>query len=314
MAFQSPTAAFTAAELAPTIPEKWAPFIQNIKTSSLSVLNFAQDLSYLIEEGGDIINIPNIFTNTLSVSTQSTEGAGVVDQSPAQGSTTLTVDTHRYIAYVLGDKTMMQIAKQYKLSEEYASQATSILLQSIEADLFGLYSSLTTTDTGSASTALTDLAIRQSIQTLTSTENAVFEMDKLAFFLHPAVYWGQVQGIAKYYDKSISTGSGIDNGSLNANFGANASKRSLMGNLYGIPVYVSPQIPVATNVSSNMLLHDSAFSFGMHTQGTYGIRVQADYLLQNLATLAVVDIIFGVSCTRPNAGVEIKALNTETTA
>ncbi len=60
MAFPSPTAAYTASDLAPTIPEKWAPFIQDIKTASLSILNFATDLSYLIEDGGDVINIPNI--------------------------------------------------------------------------------------------------------------------------------------------------------------------------------------------------------------------------------------------------------------
>ncbi len=314
MAFPSPTAAYTASDLAPTIPEKWAPFIQDIKTASLSILNFATDLSYLIEDGGDVINIPNIYTNVFSVSTQGTEGAGVVDQSPAQGTTTLTVNTHKYIAFVLGDKTTKQVARQYKLSQKYAEQAVKLLLQEVEEDLFALVSSLTTTDVGVGTAAVSDLVLRQAISSMTGTDNSVFEMDEMAFFFHTTVYWAQILGISKYYDKSVSGMSPVQDGSLNTNFGGGVSKASLKGAIYGIPVFVSPRVPVATTVVSNMLLHKEAFAFGFHTQGTNGIRVQSDYLLQNLATLAVVDMIYGVGCVRAGAGVTILADEEETTA
>lgn len=314
MAFASPTAAYTAADLAPTIPEKWAPFIHDIKTASLSILNFATDLSYLVEDGGDVINIPNIYTNVFTVSTQSTEGAGVVDQSPAQGTNTLTINTHKYIAFVMGDKTTMQVARQYKLSQKYAQQAVKLLMQEVEDDLFALVSSLTTTDVGLGTAAVSDLVIRQALATMADTDNAVFEVEDMAFFFHPTIYYAQLLGISKYYDKSVSGFSTIKDGGFDMNFGLDPSKRSLVGQLYNVPVFISPRVPSATTVVSNMLLHKEAFAFGFHTQGQMGIRVQSDYLLQNLATLAVVDVIYGVACIRPNAGVTILGDDQETTA
>ena len=149
MAFNSPTAAYTKAEMDVFIEETWAPIVHDWKAAPMSIMNFTTDLSYLIEGGGDVINVPAIYTNTFTVSTQSTEGAGVVDQSPAPTNNTLTVNTHAYIAFVIGKKTMRQVASKYKLSEKYAGQARDLIVASIETALFALVSSLTTTDVGS---------------------------------------------------------------------------------------------------------------------------------------------------------------------
>lgn len=274
-------------------------------------MNFATDLSYLIEGGGDVINVPAIYTNVFTVSTQSVEGAGVVDQSPAPTNNTLTVNTHAYIAFVIGKKTMRQVATQYKLSEKYASQARDLIVASIETALFALVSSLTTTDVGLGTTAVSDVTIRQAIASLQDTDGQVFEMSDMAFFFHPTIWYNQLLGIAKYYDRSISNMNVVQTG----NFGAGASAGSFKGNgLYGIPSYVSPRVPVATTVVSNMLLHKDAFAFAMHTDGVNGLEIATDYLVQNLAWLTVVDAIYGVSCLRPNAGVTILGDDQEVTA
>ncbi|MEK9697403.1 MAG: hypothetical protein VW270_16690, partial [Candidatus Poseidoniales archaeon] len=104
MAFSSPTAAYTAADLAAMIPEVWSPIVLQPAFNELTVLNWATDLSPYMSEGGDIVHVPNIYTNTFSVQTQSTQGNAVVDASPAQVDTTLTVDLHKYVAYIVGDK------------------------------------------------------------------------------------------------------------------------------------------------------------------------------------------------------------------
>ena len=302
MAFASPTAAYTKADLQVLIPEIWSPTILDWKAAPMSIMNFATDLSYLLEGGGDVINVPNIYTNVFTVQTQSVEGAGVVDESPAVAETTLTVNTHAYIAFVIGKKSMAQIASQYQLSEKYASQARDLIVASIETALFALVSSLTTTDVGTGITGVSDLNIREAIATLQSTDGTVFETRDMAFFFHPTIWFNQLLGIAKYYDKSISDMGVIQTG----NFGAGAVASSFKGSgLYGIPVYVSPRVPVATTVVSNMLLHKEAFAFAMHTSGESGIEVGTDYLLQNLAWLTVVDAIYGVAAIRPNAGVTI---------
>lgn len=276
----------------------------------MSIMNFATDLSYLLEGGGDVINVPAIYTNVFTVQTQSTEGAGVVDESPAPTNNTLTVNTHAYVAFVIGKKTMRQVATQYKLSEKYASQARDLIVASIETALFALVSSLSTTDVGLGTTAVTDLTIRQAIASLQDTDGAVFELSDMAFFFHPTIYYNQLMGIAKYTEMDKRGMSAVKEG----NFGAQAVNGSYKGILYDIPVYTSTRMPVATNAVSNMLLHKEAFAFAMHTDGVNGLEIATDYLVQNLAWLTVVDAIYGVSCLRPNAGVTILGDDQETTA
>jgi hypothetical protein len=297
----NPAAAYTKAELDVFIPEVWSPIIHEWKASPMSILNFATDLSYLLDGGGDVINVPNIYTNVFTVSTQSVEGAPVVDQSPSPANATLTVNTHAYIAFVIGKKTMAQIATKYPLSEKYASQARDLIVRSIEIALFALVTSLTTTDLGLGTTAVDDITIRRAISTMTSTDGASFEISDMAFFFHPTIYYTQLLGISKYYEKQKSGMNPVKDG----NFGAGAVAGSYKGMLYDIPVYTSDRVPVAVDVVSNMLLHKEAFAFGMHTDGQNGIEIGTDYLLQNLAWLTVVDVIYGVSCLRPNAGVTI---------
>lgn len=308
MAFASPTDAFTKANLDVFIPEIWSPIVHDWKASPMSIMNFATDLSYLLDGGGDVINVPNIYTNVFTVQTQSTEGAGVVDESPAPANTTLTVNTHAYVAFVIGKKTMKQVASQYKLSEKYASQARDLIVASIESALFALVSSLSTTDVGSGITAVNDLTIRQAIATLTDTDGAVFELSDMAFFFHPTVFYNQLMGISKYYELQKSGIAMVKDG----NFGAGAVNGSFKGRLYDIDMYTSARVPVATTVVSNMLLHKEAFAFAMHTDGQNGIEIGTDYLLQNLAWLTVVDAIYGVSALRTNAGVTILADEEET--
>ncbi len=310
MAFASPTDAFTKANLDTFIPEIWAPIVHDWKAAPMSIMNFATDLSYLLEGGGDVINVPAIYTNVFTVQTQSTEGAGVVNESPAPTNNTLTVNTHAYIAFVIGKKTMRQVANQYKLNEKYASQARDLIVASIETALFALVSSLTTTDVGLGTTAVTDLTVRQAINSLQSTDGAVFELQDMAFFFHPTIFYNQLMGIAKYTEMDKRGLSAVKEG----NFGAGATAGSYKGIIYDIPVYTSARIPVATNVVSNMLLHKEAFAFAMHTDGVNGLEIATDYLVQNLAWLTVVDAIYGVSCLRTNAGVTILGDDQETTA
>lgn len=314
MAFPNPTDAFSVADMAPFIAEIWTPIVHETKYAPMSILNFATDLSEFISEGGDVIHVPNIYTNTFTVQTQTTEGNGVIDESPAPGDTTITVSTHKYIAFVIGDKTVKLMMRSDAVVQKYATQARNLLMKAVEDSLFALYSSLTRTDIGLGTAAVTDLVIRQAIAELTDTDGAVYEKSDLGFFFHTTVYWAQILGIAKYYDKSVSGLRAIETGALNGNFGPEAVSGTLVGGLYGIPVYATPRVVTAATVVYNMLIHRDAFGFGFHTQGPNGVRVQSAYLLQNLATLTVADIIYGVGVLRADAGVVILADAEETVA
>jgi hypothetical protein len=309
MAFANPTDVMTIAEAraAEVIPEIWKPMLQEKKFDDVTILSFVTDLSSYLSAGGDTVHVPEIFTNTFTVSTQSTEGNGIVDQTKLPVDVTLFVDTHKYIAWLIGDKTMAQLLRSYNLNEKYAVESRKLLLKEVEDSLFALWSSLTTnTAVGDTTTTLSDYEIRSAINTM---ENKHFSTAELAFFIHPTVFWLQLSGIVKYYANEQSNLNLIQNGA----FGARGT-RNYKGNLYGVPVYTSTRVVGALQTYRNLLLHPDCMAVAFQTRGGGMIRVQSNYELRNLATLTVVDVIYGVGVLRGDAGVVVNANTTAVTS
>lgn len=292
----------------------WSPIVNEPKFAKAVAANFFTDLSPYATEG-DTIHVPNIYTNIFSASTQTTQGNGVVDQSPAQVDVYLSIDTHKYVAWIIGDKEMKQLASKYSLNEKYAREAQNVLITAVEASLFGLWSEITTNTVGDTATVLTDAEVVESISKLDILN---FDLDQVAFFFHPFVYWRQIVTIAKYYTWNTSQIPVIRDG----NFGPMDKSRGLKGQLYGIPVFTSTNVVSGLSTYRNLLAHPSAFGFAIQTSGSATsdmpggakIRVQASYLLQNLGTLTVADVIYGVKALRENAAVLINANTTAITS
>ncbi len=309
MAFPNPTAAFDATDVAATTPEIWGDVLNEPVFPKAVFANFFTDLSYLMEEGGDTLHVPNIYTNTFTASTQSTQGNGVVDQSPAQVDVTLLTNTHIYVAWLFGDLTMKQLSKNYKLNEAYAREAKNVLMVALEDSLAALWSSLSTNVVGDTTTVLSDAEIRDAINALDTLN---YDLTETAFFFHPFVFWTQLGGIAKYYSQYAANLDYIRTG----NFGPGDASRGLRGVLYDQPCYVTPRVVSGLQTYRNIFAHKSAFGYAIQTpangggEGNSRMRVQADYLLQNLAMLAVVDMIYGTAVLREPAAVVVNANST----
>lgn len=314
-AFASPTAAFSAADVAASTPEIWGDYIQEPNFPKAVLANFFTDLSYLMEEEGDTLHVPDIYTNVFTASTQSTQGNGVVDQSPAQVDVTLSVDTHSYVAWLFGDQTIKQLANKEKLNAAYAREAKNVLMVALEDALAALWSSLSTNVVGDTTTTLSDAEIRDSINALDTLE---YDLTETAFFFHPFVFWTQLGGIAKYYSQYSSNFNFIRDG----NFGPGDASRGLRGVLYDQPVYVTSRIVSGLQTYRNLFAHKSAFGYARQTPGVgggmgmsvNGIRIQADYLLQNLGMLTVVDMMHGEAVLRETAAVVVNANSTAKTS
>lgn len=306
MAFSSPTDAYTASDLATMIPEIWSPIVLQPNFNETTILNWATDLSPYMVEGGDIVHVPDIYTNVFSVSTQSTQGAGIVDQSVAVEDKTLNVNLHKYIAYIIGDKDMVQLATKYQLNEKYAVETRNLLIQAIETSLYSLYSSLSTNNIGDTTTSLSDYEIRVALATV---EGLKYRRSDYAFFIHPTVYWKQLAGITKYYTYEQSRLDIIATGGMNTR----ASNLNYKGVLYDVPVYTSSLVQNALLNYYNLLLHRETFGYAIQTKGVGRsgiVRVQSDYQLRNLGTLVVADVIYGVAVLRENSGVILNASDT----
>lgn len=295
---------FTNSNATAFISETWTTVV-NEKLFSKSVLSaFVTDLSSFATEGSDIFHVPDIFTNALTVGTQSTQGAEITTASPDSVDTTLTVSTHKYVAYIMGDLTLQQVATKYSVMDLYAKEAAALLIEALETSIAGLWSSITTNTVGDTATVLSDAEIRQGIEKLATGK---FDLTECAFFVHPYVFWLQLHAITKYYQQ-YSVGPANAAGPVaTGNLGPGNLATALVGRLYNIPVYTTTVIVSGLQTYRNLLLHKSAFGFAIQTRGGNKVRVQMDNLVQNLGTLTVADIIYGVAVLREPGAVLLNA-------
>ncbi len=302
--FAVTTDPFTGTDLAGMVSETWTTIV-NEKTFNDTVLaNFVTDLSSFATEGSDIFHVPDVFTNALTVSTQSTQGAEITTASPADTDTTLTIDTHKYVAFIIGDKDLQQVAARYDVNEIYAREAVKLLTEALEASLAALWSSISTNSVGDTATVLSDSEIRLGIYDM---ESGKYHLDECAFFFHPYVYWNQLHAVTKYYQQ-YSYGPSNEPGAVRTgNFGTAGYALNFKGFLYGIPVYTTTNIVSGLQTYRNLLLHKRAFGFAVQTRGGNKVRVQAENAIRNLGMLTVVDILYGVAVLREPAAVLLNA-------
>lgn len=293
---------FDATELVAVISETWTSIV-NEKTFNGTVLaNFITDLSVFASEGSDIFHVPDVYTNAFTVSTQSTQGAEVDTSAPASVDTTLTVNTHKYVAMLIGDKDLAQIASKFNVSEIYARQAVALLEEALEQDIAALWSSITTNTVGDTATVVSDAEIRQAIEKM---ETGKYNLDECAFFFHPYVFWNQLHAVTKYYQQ-YSYGPANEAGAVRTgNFGMGGYQKNFKGYLYGIPVFTTTNIVSGLQTYRNLLLHKSAFGMAIQTKGGNKVRVQTENSIRNLGMLAVFDIVYGVAVLREPAAVLI---------
>lgn len=295
------TDAYTNTDLVATISETWTPIVNEALFAKTVFANFITDLSEYATEGSDIFHVPDFYTNVFTAKTQSTQGAEITTESVATVDTTLTINTHKYVAILLGDLSMQQVASKYNVMEIYAREMGKILADELEDSIAALWSSVTTNTVGDTATVLNDSEIRQAINKLAS---ANYDLSECAWFVHPYVFWNQLHAIAKYYDQSQSGMSVVQTG----NFGSTAAREAgRWGSLYGIPMFVTSNVVSGLQTYRNLLLHKRAFGFALQTKGGGKVRIQASNEVRNLATLVIADIIYGVAVLREPGAVLVNA-------
>jgi hypothetical protein len=300
------TNAHTNATLTAYIDETWTPITMEEFFAKRVAANFFRDLSPFAQDGSDIFHVPDVFTNAFTVSTQSTQATELTTDKPTSVDVTLTVNNHVYIAQLIGDLTMGQIAKGiYDIGEIYARKAGGTLAEDLESDIFSQHSSITTNSIGDTATVITDSEIRQSIEKLMTAD---VPRDECAFFFHPYSYWIQIIQIQKYYDASQT---GWDKGTA-ANGGLGMTPEGaggLHGSLFGFPVFVSSQVVNTLLAVRNLFAHRDSIMYATQTPGGSQIRFQTGYEHRNLATLATWDMINGLAVTREATAVKLNGSN-----
>lgn len=290
--------------LASNIPLLWGDKINEFFKLKLFIADFFVDRSSELSGGGSALYTPNLTEFTAAAKSNAT---AVTLNNATDTKVTLTVDQWYEVSFAIEDKEAAQVKHSYYLQERYAQGAGYTIARKLEVALAELFDNFSTS-VGASTTALADSEIRAAIAALEDV--GIDTTQDVAFFVHPNVFWKQIQNLDKF---SLAVNSPVND----------PTAKTPKATLYGIPVFVSSNIQYISGTvgRSGALAHKDALHWatsplgsggslsGGSMTGKYGVRVQSNYIPEYLATLTTADLLYGVVENRDNAGVWIKSQN-----
>ena len=245
---------------------------------------------------GDIFHVPNVTALTVNNKTAAT---AVVLSAPTETEFTITINTHKHIAWLIED--MAETQSKYDLRNEYTRGAGYELAKVIDTALLALYGSFTSSITGGAT--ITDANLIKAVEQLDLLDVAGSERSlvirptqKSAFFNLDKFYRADFRGGTS----SVLSGGVGTGGSLEGGMGVSGTGKAKFGDIYGVNVYVSRNVPLSTTYR-NQMFEREAISLAIQKSP----RIQSAYKLEFLANLVVMDVIYGTAIFRADAGTQI---------
>ena len=291
----SPTNSITNTTGAAFIPEIWSDEIVAAYKKSLVAANLFKKMSFKGKKG-DTVNIPVPTRGTANLKGSETQ---VTLNSTSSSIIPVLIDKHYEYSNLIEDITEVQslssLRRFYTDDAGYAlgKQVDSSLIQlgrgfnggnQANSAYAGAYSGAdgSTAYVAGANTglgALTDAAIRRTIQRLDDNDVPM----EGRFLIIPPSARNTLMGLARYTEQAfvgeVGNGNTIRNGEI--------------GNLYGIPVFVSSNADTTSGSTAcrvALLGHkDSAVLVEQ-----MGVRSQTQYKQEYLATLYTADTLYGV--------------------
>lgn len=289
------------------IPELWSDEVRAAYEKNLVMAPLVKKLT-MKGKKGDTINIP---APIRGVATAKAINTAVTVQQETEGNVAVIIDKHFEYSRMIEDLTEVQALAS--LRRFYTSDAGYALARQIDTDLLNLGKTLGDGTTAwdhsasfynDASTGLTayaedtvvtadvftDAGFRALIQ---KQDDADVPMDNRCFVIPPSLR-NAIMGIDRYVSTDFVSGKTVNNG--------------LIGNLYGIDIYVTSNCPVVETAANNsvntgdlraaMLFHKDTFILAEQL----GIRSQTQYKQEFLGNLYTADTLYGVKTYRPDSG------------
>ena len=276
------------------IPEIWSDEVVAAYEKSLVLAPLTKKIA-MQGKKGDTIHIPK---PTRGVASAKAENTAVTIQNATESEVLVTIDKHFEYSRLIEDITNVQALAS--LRQFYTGDAGYALALQKDQDLFDLgkwvgngtgadnQTSNSFTDTAGVLSPyvtgvgadFTDAGFRNLIQKM---DDADVPMDGRKFVIAPAVR-NAIMGIDRYVSSDFVNGKGVVNGKI--------------GELYGIDIYVSTNVPTETGARGNFLFHSDTFL----CVNQKGVRSQTQYQQEYLATLYTADTLYGTSIYRPESG------------
>ena len=289
------------------IPEIWSDEVVAAYQANLVLANLVKKIS-MQGKKGDTLHIPKPVRGSANAKAENT---AVTVQNATEGEVQVSINKHFEYSRIIEDITEAQALSS--LRQFYTGDAGYALAKQVDTDLFALGKDLGDSDgadyvhsasyyidassglsayavdTVAAADVFTDAGFRALIQKM---DDADVPMDNRAFIVPPSLR-NAIMGIDRYVSSDFVDNRGVDSGKI--------------GNLYGIDIFVSTNVPIIETASANsaggdikgaMLIHKDTFVLAEQQ----GIRSQTQYKQEWLGTLYTADMLYGVKVLRTDAG------------
>ena len=293
----SPSNSVTTTTAANFIPEIWSDEIVAAYKKNLVLANLVMKMNFKGKKG-DTVHIP---APTRGSASAKASEAAVTLIAATESEVQVSINKHYEYSRLIED--IVEAQALNSLRNFYTSDAGYALARQVDTDLVQLARSANggagtaayaaayvggdgTTAYVAASnneSALTDAAIRRSIQRLDDNDTP---MDN-RFFLIPPSSRNTLMGLARYTEQAF-----VGNG--------DAIRTGEIGNLYGIPVFVSSNCDT-TSGSNAARVAIMGHRDSMVLVEQVAVRSQVQYKQEYLATLFTSDTLYGVAALRSAA-------------
>lgn len=303
MAF--PTPAVTVTTAATFIPEIWSDEIVAAYKKNLVLANVVKRMNFKGKKG-DTVHVPAPTRGSASAKAAST---AVTLIAATETEVAISINKHYEYSRLIED--IVEVQALTSLRSFYTEDAGYALAKQVDTDLIQLgrafngatvgtndYATATATtkayigsdgttaynSSTSNAAALTDAAIRRTIQRLDDTDAP---MDG-RFFIIPPSSRNTLMGLARYTEQAfVGNGNAIRNGEI--------------GQLYGIPVFTTSNADFGAGSSGADRICLMGHRDAMILVEQVGVRSQTQYKQEYLATLYTADTLYGVSALRAAA-------------
>ena len=303
MAF--PTPAVTVTTAATFIPEIWSDEIVAAYKKNLVLANVVKRMNFKGKKG-DTVHVPAPTRGSASAKAAST---AVTLIAATETEVEISINKHYEYSRLIED--IVEVQALSSLRSFYTEDAGYALAKQVDTDLIQLgrafngatvgtndYATATATSKAfigsdgttaynsstSNAAALTDAAIRRTIQRLDDTDAP---MDGRFFIIPPSSRY-TLMGLARYTEQAfVGNGNAIRNGEI--------------GQLYGIPVFTTSNADFGAGSSGLDRICLMGHRDSMILIEQVGVRSQTQYKQEYLATLYTADTLYGVSALRAAA-------------
>ncbi|MGN6200015.1 MAG: P22 phage major capsid protein family protein [Marmoricola sp.] len=294
---------------APFIPELWANTALEILRPLIVLCGLTtKDTDVASFQVGNTLHVP--YTGTFTANDK-TAGSPVTLQQPTATDTTVTLNKHKEVSFLVEDVTQAQANQS--LREQYMKATVPALVNQLESDLFALYSGFSTTPLGTSGTDLTAATLRAARKQF--VDNKVPQGDR-----HLVLSSKDVNSLMA--DTSLQSYFAF-NDAERGDISQGLTNGQVAKPIYGLALHESQLVPVVTgtpNSTKNFAFDPGAIILAMRTlpeapagvgavQATVKdpvsgivLRVTMSYAANYLGVQVTVDILYGVAKLRDEKG------------